>query len=222
MSKKNGKYIACVICGKEKYYQAHQLKIVRDRVCSKQCYAHLMKKNNTGRTHSDITKTKLREKFQTGKYIECEICGNKKYYPIYKIKLNDHCYCSFECRSKGMSIHRVGKYASHFIDGRTDLYHSIRGLEKYSFWRKQVLNRDRHMCQDCGQIKDNLEVHHTKPFRIILNEFLSFYNQFSPIEEKEILLRLSYKWTDFWNINCGITYCDKCHAKNDKYRGIRK
>ena len=42
-----------------------------------------------------------------------------------------------------------------------------------------------------GRIWRNLEAHHKKAFYLILEEFLQQYSQFSPIEDKETLLRLA-------------------------------
>jgi hypothetical protein len=48
--------------------------------------------------------------------------------------------------------------------------------------------------KEIGQIGGNLEAHHIKKFSILLAEFLSFYNQFSPIEDKETLVRLAISY----------------------------
>ena len=43
----------------------------------------------------------------------------------------------------------------------------------------------------CDRIWRNWEAHHKKAFYLILEEFLQQYSQFSPIEDKETLLRLA-------------------------------
>jgi hypothetical protein len=55
--------------------------------------------------------------------------------------------------------------------------------------------------------------HHIKEFSIIFKEFLSFYNQFSPIEDKETLVRLSTTYAPFWDVNNGQLLCKDCHRK---------
>jgi len=50
------------------------------------------------------------------------------------------------------------------------------------------------LCRSCAtkkQIGGSLEVHHKKDFTDLLTEFLKEYDQFSPIEDKETLVRLS-------------------------------
>ena len=53
--------------------------------------------------------------------------------------------------------------------------------------------------------------------RKILAEFLSKYNNFDSIEDKEILVNLSIKYSDFWNIDNGKTLCKSCHKLTDSY-----
>lgn len=113
--------------------------------------------------------------------------------------------------SKSMS----GKGNPRYIDGRTSLYRLIKNLQEYKIWRKTIYDRDGYKCKECGEKgKDrNLECHHIKEFRIILDEFLSIYNNFSPIEDKETLVRLAVTYEPFWNIDNGKTLCKKCHDK---------
>ena len=80
-------------------------------------------------------------------------------------------------------------------------------------WRNKIFQRDNYICQACGKNDCNLEAHHIKHFSTILNKFLTKYNQFSPIEDKETLLRLALKYKPFWNLNNGITLCEDCHKK---------
>jgi len=179
-----------------------------------------MKIKLTGQKRSDEFKQQMREINQTGKHIKCEVCGKSKYFPINKIKRNQHYFCSHKCRSKGISLYYIGENASNWIDGRTDLIYTIRGCLKYSDWHAKVLKRDKYICQDCGDRGNNLEVHHTKPFRKTFKEFINFYSSFSINNDKDILKKLANKWNDFWDINNGITYCLDCHSENDTYRYV--
>jgi predicted DNA-binding protein YlxM (UPF0122 family)/ssDNA-binding Zn-finger/Zn-ribbon topoisomerase 1 len=128
----------------------------------------------------------------------------------YKIKLRKS-----EDNFKHMRF--VGKNNFNYIDGRSPLYETIRKSNNSKLWRTQVFERDDYTCQECGQRGGDLEAHHNiKPFSSIFSDFLKFYNNFSPLEEREILLRLSDNYEPFWNINNGITLCRNCHCNTFK------
>jgi len=118
-------------------------------------------------------------------------------------------------RKEKMRKAMVGKWAGEknpkYIDGRTPLVMLIRGLEEYTNWRKEVFKRDNYICQKCKS-KGNLEAHHCiKSFSVIFSEFLKEYDQFSPIEDKETLIRLATKYKSFWDLSNGKTLCKDCH-----------
>lgn len=66
----------------------------------------------------------------------------------------------------------------------------IRDSLEYKEWHKQVLRRDRFVCQECGSNK-RLEVHHIKP--------LKYYPELAI------------------DLDNGQTLCNKCHKKTDSY-----
>lgn len=101
--------------------------------------------------------------------------------------------------------------------GISTLTNLIRNCPKYKDWRKSCFNRDHYTCQECKQVSGKLEVNHLKRFSEILSEFLTKYNQFSPIEDKETLLRLTETYEPFWDLNNGQTLCVNCHKKTDSY-----
>ena len=78
--------------------------------------------------------------------------------------------------------------------GRVENYDKIdrRYDIKGRLWRGGVFERDNYTCQDCGKRGGGLEAHHIKGW------------------SKYPKLR--------YVINNGITYCIKCHKKNDFYR----
>lgn len=121
------------------------------------------------------------------------------------------------------TLKEVNKGENHwnYIDGRTPLINTIRNISEYNEWRTQVFKRDGYKCQDCFKQGGNLEAHHIKPFAELLQEFLNEYNQFSPLEDKETLVRLAMNWKPFWDIDNGKTLCKKCHKKiTFKTKGI--
>lgn len=99
-----------------------------------------------------------------------------------------------------------------FIDGRTGLRKSIYNLKNTSIWRKQILERDKYTCQNCGKIGGKLQVdHNIKQFSQILMEFLICYSDLCPIEDKKELINNAIKYSDFWDIKNGQTLCKSCH-----------
>jgi len=117
-------------------------------------------------------------------------------------------------------IRRLGKESPDYIDGRYPLGCLIRKMLEYRNWRKKVFERDNYTCQKCNKRGNGyLEAHHKKPFAIILSEFLKEYDQFSPIEDKETLIRLAIKYRPFWDTNNGKTLCKGCHELTDTYFG---
>jgi 5-methylcytosine-specific restriction endonuclease McrA len=111
---------------------------------------------------------------------------------------------------------RLGDRSPFWRGGISLLRSLIHHSHKYYNWRKQVFERDNYTCQECG-VRNGigkeiyLEPHHIKSFSDILKEFLEKYNQFSPIDDKETLVRLSFSYNDFWNLDNGTTLCRECH-----------
>ena len=68
----------------------------------------------------------------------------------------------------------------------------LRSSPEYVSWRNAVFERDNYTCRGCGKRSVYLEAHHIKSFA----------------EHKDLR----------FVINNGITYCEECHAKHDKYK----
>jgi len=101
--------------------------------------------------------------------------------------------------------------------GITPLHIAIRTSLENKQWVRGVFKRDNYTCQECFIRGCELEAHHKKPFAIILREFLAEYSQFSPIEDKETLVRLALTYKPFWNIANGKTLCEECHNRTKVY-----
>lgn len=109
---------------------------------------------------------------------------------------------SLETRLK-LSFAQKGEKGSNWQGGiwsknRTE-YQKYKGDFRWGIWRKEVFERDKYTCQDCG-IKGNqtggyLEPHHIIPIREIVNN-----NQLDLIYE----------------VSNGLTLCRKCHMKTFK------
>ena len=94
----------------------------------------------------------------------------------------------------------------------------IRSLQEYKIWREECFKRDNYTCQDCGQVGYILNIHHDKiKFSELIKQFLQEYNQFSPIDDKETLVRLAITWKPFWELDNGKTLCKDCHNKISKF-----
>ena len=66
-------------------------------------------------------------------------------------------------------------------------YNVPKGRESQTDWAKKVYNRDKHTCQRCGKMDAPLHAHHIHSF--------SFFPYLA------------------WDIDNGITLCEKCHHK---------
>lgn len=136
-------------------------------------------------------------------------CGNKihKNTALYKGGLCRQCYYK-----------NISGNSSHFWNGGiSSLAALIRCSLKYKKWRTTIFKRDNYTCQQCKQVGCKLNVDHIIPFSSIFNDFLKLYSQFSPIEDKETLVRLAEGYEPFWDLNNGRTLCIDCHKKTNTY-----
>ena len=115
-----------------------------------------------------------------------------------------------------MSLSRKGKKHWNWQGGKSPLFKLIKSLQEYKNWRKNIFERDNYICQNCGLGGSGVYLHphhNIKRFSVILYEFLKQYSQFSPMEDKETLIKLATTYEPFWDINNGITLCYKCHIQ---------
>lgn len=125
-------------------------------------------------------------------------------------------------RERGQLLWKDFRGKNHFNwkGGISPLVDLIKHCQEAKTWRKRIYQRDNYTCQECRRKEsDTISPHHKKRFSFILAEFLQEYNQFSPIEDKETLLRLATKYQPFWDVDNGITYCKDCH--NEKHYANR-
>jgi hypothetical protein len=96
---------------------------------------------------------------------------------------------------------------SHFWKGGiSPITWRLRHCSKYSEWRLRVFERDQFVCQDCKQNSNKLNAHHIKDFSIILKE-----KNIKTFED-------GFDCAELWEINNGITLCEKCHGKTKGFR----
>lgn len=210
----------CLVCGNMFITKPSKVLKGNGKFCSKKCYH----KTWVGRKHSKEAIEKIRINstgvnnpmfgisINVGEANKNWIGGKPKCFDCGKQLRNYHNKRCFVCSHK----HNSGKNNHFFIDGRTPLNKCIRGSKKYINWRSLIFIRDGYKCVKCGK-NGNLHVDHKKQFALIFSEFLKKYNQFSPIEDKETLIRLSESYDDFWDNDNAETLCVDCHKKTESY-----
>jgi 5-methylcytosine-specific restriction endonuclease McrA len=197
---------------------------------SKETIAKIIKAN-TGRKQTDIARNNM-SKARLGKAPWnkglaglgiCKSAKGRKATPETRAKISRilskrvHTLQSRLKRRAKMS----GERSNWWQGGITPLYYQIRHLIENKLWREAIFRRDDFTCQKCNKRGVWLEAHHLKSFSTLLKEFLSIYNQFSPQEDKETLVRLAMSHSPFWDITNGITLCGDCHNKT-KNHAFRK
>lgn len=160
-----------------------------------------------GRKLSDETKLKMKIAKQINPV------WNKGKANVYSKKV----LIKMSLARKNSPVYQYGQSNPNYKGGITPLVKMIRNCSKYKEWRTACFNRDKYTCQQCNRNKCYIEVDHIKSFALTFDNFLSEYSQFSPIEDKETLVRLSESYEPFWDIKNGRTLCKKCHKNTINY-----
>ena len=141
---------------------------------------------------------------------KCLICGKELNLKPCQIRYGEGRFCSYKCIGVWHSKYRSGKNSHMWKGGKTSLKRGIYATSKYQQWRQQVFLRDNFTCQKCGQVGGKLEAHHKKALKKILEEMKINLPLLSPRKGAMI-------YTPLWDINNGITLCEKCHGKTSNY-----
>lgn len=88
--------------------------------------------------------------------------------------------------------------------GRDSFKRRIRFSFKYRQWRSDVFTRDEFICQECGHRGGKLNAHHIEQVCLILE-----LNDIKTYEQAMVC-------SELWNINNGITLCEKCHWRKKR------
>jgi len=109
-----------------------------------------------------------------------------------------------EEQKKKMSKIQKGVNNSNWKGGITPLRMQIYSNFKSRQWRSDVFTRDNFTCQMCGSKDSKLNTHHIKSFNSILQEY------------EIVTLKGALECEELWNINNGVTLCEKCHRNIKK------
>lgn len=190
----------CKICGESVKAYPSWIKAGQRIYCSKKCFAIgikglLAKENNPNWKGGKITKP-------------CEVCG-KEFYT--RKNTSSSRFCSRKCLGRWNSKNRLGAQSAHWLGGITPGYIKVRNSKKYCDWRLLVFKRERFTCQKCGYKGKYIEAHHIKSFRELILLSLFSYPLLS-------LYDAAMAYAPLWNIDNGVTLCDKCHKSEHKRR----
>lgn len=220
----------CKVCNEEliKPYNVSINTYNKRQTCSKKCEGILNTLNNTQIIHCSNCNIEFRRKNFSIIKNENNFCSNTclKEYKAKQIStisvVCNNCgvtfdkekgqfytkknFCSRKCMGQWQTNNWTGdKHPAYKGEIDYDLYHSIRGCNYYIEWRNSVFERDNYKCMMCESPTNyKLNAHHIKLFSLILKE-----NNIDSLVK-------SYSCLDLWDINNGITVCEKCHKKLHK------
>lgn len=122
-----------------------------------------------------------------GQYIECKTCGKKFYAEEKSISSGKKKYCSVACNPNTIKKGQYSKEKHPMWRGEARS-EDVRDRESDACksWRREVMERDKFKCQDCG-CGGTMSAHHIKRFR----------------DFKELR----------FDVSNGITLCWPCHSK---------
>lgn len=146
-------------------------------------------------------------------WVVCPECSKGRWTLKWKLKYPNFTGLCWTCSARRniknryngkrvfKSVERKGRRSQqannnpNWKGGLTELVKGIRRSPEYYQWRKAVLTRDNHTCQDCGTT-DNVEAHH---------------------------LRAVIDYPDgIFEADNGLTVCNKCHDKHTFWQTLNR
>lgn len=194
--------IKCDTCGKE--FEKYESKIGQHNFCNKECYLLFHSKNTPTCICQNCGKTFKGSKYNANKFCSRD-CYNQthsiknkerecpKCHKTFVAKTSEDKYCSWECYN---TDRHMPKGKDHWNwKGGISVIDDNRDSFDYKEWRKAVYKRDNYQCVFCGS-KEKLNAHRKKSWK--------YYPE------------LRYE------IDNGITLCEKCHIKLHQEQGYDK
>ena len=195
--------VHCIICNVNFDTRPAAVEVGNGKFCSRKCYGKYKSTIMMGIKNSMFGVHRYGDKsprWKGGKP-DCLDCGKK--LSVYYVR---------RCKSCSHKL-LVKEKSNKWKGGLTPLKIMIRNTRHYDNWRFSIFKRDNFQCQECFKYsKSDINAHHIKQFSLLIKDFLSEYSQFSPVEDKETLTRLSESYKPFWDIDNGVTLCEGCHS----------
>ncbi len=188
-----------------KYERGHPSHFLKRRFCNRSC--HISNLNRKLKPHQaswnkGLTKETSEVLRLTGKKIS-EVKTGKKYPNISKALIgisrnageNNPFYDKHHTQEtkQKMSLARRGENNVNWKGGLTKLVRGIRRSPEYHQWRKAVLERDKHTCQDCGCIR-----------RIVAHHKQSIFDYPKGVFE----------------VDNGLALCSDCHKRHTSWQRL--
>ncbi len=192
-ARKNQIEFNCDMCGKLVSTQKSHYDRQENHYCSYECVAKSREGKCKNPDHVRVNKI-------TYVIFICDNCGEeaKQKYDNYNPKGNHH-FCNKKCEGEWRSINIIGDKCGQWKGGITKLRYAIRSSRNYRVWRKECFEREDYTCEVCDNRGGYLEVHHVKPFALILDE-----NKIQSLEEAKMC-------NELWDTENGQVLCKKCH-----------
>lgn len=191
--------VICDTCGKS--FEKYESRVGKNNFCNRECYNKFHSKNTIKAKCEICGKNFTGYNYNANRFCSRE-CYNKFHNiknkerkcptcnKIFIAKSTEDKYCSWECYNKDR---HPPKNKNHWNwQGGVSIENDHRDSSQYKIWRKNVYMRDNYQCVKCGS-KIKLNAHHIK------------------------------SWKDYpelrYDLNNGITLCEKCHIEHHKKYG---
>jgi len=183
----------CEYCGKLTTQHKSVYNATKHHYCSVEC-------GYKGRVGKYVLQEHERKRTITYITFICDNCGEeaKQKYSNYNPKGNHH-FCNKQCEGEWRSNNIFGDKCAQWKGGITKKRYIIRNSRKYRLWRKECFEREDYTCEICDIRGGDLEVHHVKPFSLILDE-----NGIQTLEDANMC-------DELWDTENGQVLCKKCH-----------